>query len=107
MIKNLTQLKRQLTAGVGFKITGHCRPEMVGERRRVTVANTQGFYSVIPDDPEAKTSKANGGRGPVVWWSTAPYWGFENGVCSRYDNDQEHNEEHLIIAFQVDEAGGL
>lgn len=103
MIKNLAQLKRRLAAGTEFEVVGHCRPEMVGERRRVTVSNTQGFYSIIPDDPEAKTSKANGGRGPVLWWSKAPFWRFENGVCSLYDSDREHTEEHLIMAFRVKE----
>lgn len=107
MIKNLAQLKRRFSAGTEFKIVGHCRPEAVGERRRVTAANTQGFYSIIPDDLDAKTSKANGGRGAVLWWSKAPFWSFENGVCAIYDSDREHTGEHLIMAFQVDEEGDL
>ena len=68
MIKNLSQLKKSLKVGTRFQITGHCRLEYIGQLREVTVANTQGFYSVLPNEPDSKTSKCNGGRGSVLWW---------------------------------------
>ena len=43
MVKNLSQLKKTLKKGTCFEITGHCRPEYVGQKRKVTVANTQGL----------------------------------------------------------------
>ena len=43
MIKNLNQLKKTLKKGTCFEIIGHCREEFVGQKRMVTVANTQGF----------------------------------------------------------------
>ena len=104
MIKNLAQLKRTLVAGTEFEITGHCCPECVGQRRRITVANTQGFYSIIPGQPESKTSKANGGRGSVLWWSKAPFWNFQDGICGLYNSDRQHTEDHLIMAFRVKEG---
>lgn len=62
MIKNLNQLKKTLKKGTCFEIIGHCRKEYVGQKRMVTVANTQGFYSIIPDDPENKITLANNGK---------------------------------------------
>lgn len=67
----------------------------------VTVANTQGFYSVLPNEPDSKTSKCNGGRGSVLWWSKAPFWNFSDGVCSIYSSDTKHTEDYLIMAFRV------
>ena len=53
MANNLSQLKKALTAGAEFEIVGHCRPECLGQSRRVNIANTAGFYSVIPDEPDS------------------------------------------------------
>ena len=101
MIKNLSQLKKSLKVGTRFQITGHCRPEYIGQLREVTVANTQGFYSILPNEPDNKTSKCNGGRGSVLWWSKAPFWNFSDGVCSIYNSDTKHTEDYLIMAFRV------
>lgn len=100
MIQNLSQLKRTLKAGTIFRITAHCRPECAGQKRLVTHSNTQGFYSILPDEPQSKTSLANGGKGSVLWWSKAPFWKFENGVCSIYTSEK-HTEGSLIMSFQI------
>ena len=101
MIKNLSQLKKALRADTEFEITAHCRPDYVGQRRKVTIANTQGFYSVIPDDPQSKTSLANNGRGSWLGWSNAPFWQFENGICAIYSSDKYRTEDYLLLAFRV------
>ena len=69
MVKNLNQLKKTLKKGTCFEITAHCRPEYVGQKRKVTVANTQGFYSIVPDEPDCKVTLANSpcGREPGPW----------------------------------------
>lgn len=101
MIQNLSQLKRRMKAGTVFEIVGHCGPEFIGQKRQVTLSNTQGFYSVIPDEPQSEISLANGGKGLVLWWSKARFWSFENGCCSLYDSDKEHTERHLIMSFRI------
>ena len=78
MIKNLSQLKNVLKAGTKFIIVAHCREEYVGDTRKVTLANTQGFYSINTKRVD-KTTTANNGKGSVLWWSNAPFWSFENG----------------------------
>ncbi len=100
IIKNLAQLKKALKANPLLKITGHCREDYTGQIRRVTLANSVGFYSVMDGQPDHKISLANGGRGSVLYWSSAPFWTFQDGVCSLY-SDKEHEPKHLIMAFQV------
>ena len=101
MIKNLNQLKKSLKKGTRLQIVTHCRPEWAGQLREITVANTQGFYSIIPDEPDHKVSKGNDGKGSVLWWSNAPFWDFTDGVCSLYSSDTKRTEEYLIMSFRV------
>ena len=102
MVKTLAQLKRALTAGTEFRIVEHCRPEEIGKRRRVTYANTVGFYSNIPDEPDSKASQSNRGRGPHLNWSKAPFWEFRpDGVCALYSSDKNKTTEHIIVAVKL------
>lgn len=103
-IKNLSQLKKALPAGTDFVITGHARPECVGQRRRVNLANTQGFYSIIPDEPASRVTTANCGKGSWLGWSKAPFWSFNGDEAALYDSDTERTEEHLIIRIKIEEA---
>ena len=101
MIKNLSQLKKALAPGAEFEITAHCRPEYVGQRRKVNIANTQGLYSIIPDEPQSKVSTANCGKGSWLGWSKAPFWSFDGATASIYDSDEVHTEAHLIMTIKV------
>lgn len=102
MIKNLSQLKKAMKPGVCFTIIAHCRPECVGEVRKVTISNTQGFYSIVPNDLQNKATFANNGKGSVLWWSKAPFWEFTDGLCSIYSSDKEHTERMLIMSFRLE-----
>lgn len=101
MIKNLNQLKRMLKSNSKLEILGHCRKECIGEIRQVTLANTQGFYSLPQGLNEDEQQKLNDGKGYIMWWGKAPAWCFENGVCSAYEAGASHTEDHLIIAFRI------
>lgn len=103
MIQNLSQLKKHLRKGTRFCVLAHGRPECVGEHREVTYANSQGFYSIVPGDPECRTSLANGGRGSHLWWSKAPFWEFDNGVCTLYASDTKRTPEYVIMSMEVTE----
>ncbi len=101
-MRTMTELKRTLVVGAEFEITDHCRPETIGEVRRVNKANTQGFYTTIPADPKSKTSTANGGKGSWLGWSSAKFWRFkENNVCALYSSAEEQTHDTLIIEFRV------
>lgn len=102
MVKNLSQLKKILKEGARFEIVSHCRPEYVGQKREVTVSNTQGFYSIIPGEPDSRVSLANNGRGSVLWWSRVPFWEFQDGVCSIYNSDEKRTEDYLIMSFRIE-----
>lgn len=104
MIHNLNQLKKTLRTLPRLEIVGHCRPECIGQIRRVTLANTQGFYSVVDGQPDHRISQGNGGKGSILWWDKSVSWGFESGTCSVYEHDAEHTQDHLIMAFRVLDA---
>ena len=101
MAKNLSQLKKSLKTGAQFRVIKHPRPECVGEERKVTYANSQGFFSIVPSDPNCRTSLANNGRGSHNYWSKAPFWEFKDGVCSLYASDTRRKEECLIMSLEV------
>lgn len=101
MIQNLNQLKKSIKKGTRFDILKHCRHECVGQQREVTLANTRGFYSIVPEAPESKTSLANNRRGAVLWWGKAPFWEFHQGICSLYSSGSDHTETNLVIAFRI------
>lgn len=101
MVKNLSQLKKAMKGNPRFEVIAHCRKECVGEIRQVTQANTACFYSAVAGDPEDWTHTTNHGRGVILWWNTAPFWSFQDGVCSVYDSDTIHTEDHLIMAFRL------
>lgn len=100
MINNLSQLKKHFESKPEFEIIAHCRPEMVGQKRKVNVCNTTGFYSIIPDDPNAKTSAANGGRGSFLGWSKATFWTFESDVASIFTSDKK-DPSSLILSMKL------
>lgn len=100
MIKNLSQLKKELVPGAKFEILEHTRSECVGQTREINIANTQGFYSIIPGEPVHRISLANCGKGSWLAWSKAPYWSFEGDTATLY-GDEAHTEEHLIMKIRV------
>ena len=101
MVKNLNQLKKTIKKGTCLEILVHCRPEFTGQKREVTMANTQGFYSIVPDEPDHKVSLANDGKGFVLWWCNASDWEFHDGICSIYCKGKEHTKEFLVMSFHI------
>lgn len=76
-ITNLSQLKKALQPGTEFKIIEHfVRPECNGQIRIISKAQTNGFYSVVKNDPDSKYSKANGGMGSWCEYGKAAEWLF-------------------------------
>jgi len=86
-IKNLAQLKKAIQSGAQFVILKHyVRPEYEGQVRKPNVVQTNGFYSVIPDDPDNVISKFNNGKGSWIEYGKAGDWSFEDGVCKLFDH---------------------
>jgi hypothetical protein len=102
MIQNLSQLKKKLIAGAKFIVAEHCRIECVGQLRMIKVADTTGFYSIFPDEPDNKINYANNGKGSYLRWSKASFWDFkDDGICRLYSSDKEKTGEHLLLGIQV------
>lgn len=76
-IINLSQLKKAFASGHDFKIIEHFnRPECNGQIRHINKLQTNGFYSVVKDDPYNRWSKANGGLGAWCEYGKASEWTF-------------------------------
>jgi hypothetical protein len=105
-MRRMVELKRALSVGAEFEITDSCRAETIGQIRRVNYANTQGIYTVIPDDPDSKITKANGGKGSYLEWNSAKHWRFkEDNVVALYNNAEEQARDTLVIEFRVLHGG--
>lgn len=104
IVQNLNQLKKVLTVGVEFEILLHTRAECVGQVRRVTKANTAGFYTTIPAESDNCMSTGNNGQGSFLEWGPARFWTFDSeGICAQYSNYQDRPNE-ILIAFKILEA---
>ena len=101
MVQNLNQLKKALTVGTKFVIVSHFHSECVGEYREVKEANTQGIYSIVPGEPQNKTTTANYGRGTFLGWGKAPYWKFEDGLCCYYGRGGVQSKEKPMFSFRL------
>ena len=100
MVSNLSQLKKAFANKPEFKILDHCRPECIGQIRKVNVVQTNAFYSIIPSEPESDETLANDGKGMWLKYPKAKFWKFENDVCSIYFNDNER-AGNLIMSFTL------
>ena len=90
-IKNLSQLKAVIKNGALFEIVEHNKnPEMTGQIRKANVIQTNGFYSIIPNEPNSPISTCNMGRGSWFEYGPASCWKFDNTdegtVCSAYSS---------------------
>lgn len=79
-IKNLSQLKKAIAAKQKFRILKHyVHEDFAGQIRTPNVIQTNGFYSIIAEDPTHKITTANFGKG---------YW-CEYGKASCYEFTDE------------------
>lgn len=89
-IKNLAQLKRAIQSGCTFEIVRHyVKPEYEGQIRKPHVIQTNGFYSVVYNDPGHPVSKANGGRGSWLEYGKASAWTFEDELCKLFSQGKD------------------
>lgn len=89
-IKNLSQLKRAINNGKIFIIKKHyIKPEFTGQRRKPNVIQTNGFYSIVPDDYDSEVNAFNNGKGSWIEYGKASDWQFENGLCKQYCHGRE------------------
>lgn len=79
-IKNLSQLKKAIANKQKFRIIKHyVHEDFTGQVRTPNVIQTNGFYSIVEDDPTCKVSTANYGKG---------YWyGYEKANCYEFNDD--------------------
>ena len=83
VIKNLAQLKRAIEARTPFLIVEHyVHPETVGQIRVPNVVQTNGFYSVVRDEPNNPINLYNNHKGSWMAYGKASEWMFEGDTVT-------------------------
>ena len=98
MVKNLSQLKKTISAKQKFEIVRHyLHEECTGQIRRPNVVQTNGFYSIIEDEPDSKVSTANNGKGYWYGYGKASCYEFkENSVLFKLNDGRPVMEIRFI-----------
>ena len=68
-----------------------------GQKRKPNVIQTNGFYSILADDPESPISKANGGKGYWLGYGKSSDWEFSEGICKNFVSRTTQNGEPVKI----------
>ena len=98
-MNNLSQFKKAIKEGREFEIINHIRTECIGEIRKPNVIQTNGFYSIVPNDTENKVTKANHGKGSWLNFGKASEWAFDNGLCTCYLSS-EHIDKNFVMTIK-------
>ena len=99
-IKNLAQLKRVIQEKREFIIRAHRQEKFLGQKRIPNVVQSNGFYAVIPGQPENEVSCINHGKGSWIDFGEAAQWEFQEGTCSMYLPEMEHIPENLLWTIE-------
>lgn len=92
-IKNITQFKKYNHVGMNFEVVSHSHfKDMIGKIRQVTKIQSNGFYSVIKDEPTNKYSMKNNGLGVFTDYSKAKYYQFDKNMITCFDDRNPTNE---------------
>lgn len=105
-INNMAELKRALKVGVIIKTIDHQKAELIGMTRRVTKVQTNAVYTIIPNQPDHKYSKCNGGRGSRMDLDKATHYEFGDTVKWFNLPIGTERNRRLIMEFQIFEKEG-
>lgn len=106
MIKNLSQFKKAMSEGKSFKILEHGNfPEYVGQIRKPNKVQTNGMYTILPNDPNGKLSTCNYGKGLWFPYGKAEQWEFVDGVIKTFSPKSGPHNGRLIWTIQIIEEG--
>lgn len=103
IIKNLSQLKKAMQPGMLVKVHQHAvHPDYAGQLRVVNKVQTNCTYQKLDQQPEAKFSTCNGGRGNRMDYGAAINYRFEDdGLIYWYDTPRTDENPKLIMVFEV------
>ena len=100
MISNLSQLKKAFGSKAKFKIVDHHKAERIGQIRQANVIQTNGFYSIIPSEPNSEVTLCNGGKGTWLDYGKASFWEFEDGLCSVFQS-KDHDKNNFVMSLKI------
>ena len=93
---NLSRVKRAVQKKKRFIIKDHHKKVYVGQVREPHIIQSNGFYSVVADQPEHEISRVNNGKGSWIDYGKASDWDFTEKGGRYYRNGLAHIPENLI-----------
>ena len=93
MIKNLAQLKKAIENGKRYAVLEHyIHPQFEGQTRVPFVTQTNGYYSISPENPDL--ANLNNGKGCWNDYGKASDWEFhEDGTITQYHTWTPYNAD--------------
>ena len=95
------QILRIMQENPKIEITAHRHPEYVGQVRRITMSNSEGFYSVIDGQPEHEVSRRNRGKGSYTGIWSSKHLSLKNDICTVFNHSKKPEEKELFLAFRI------
>ena len=100
-LESRRQILRIMQENPKIEITAHRHPEYVGQLRRITISDKEGFYSVIDGQPEHELSRRNRGKGSYTgMWSTRHLL-LKGDTCTVFNHRKKPEEKELLLAFRI------
>lgn len=93
---NLSRLKRIVQQKKRFIIKDHQKKVYIGQVREPNIIQSNGFYSVIADQPKHELSCMNNGKGVWFDYGKASDWDFTSKGGRCYRKGLAHIPENLI-----------
>ena len=100
-LESRRQILRIMQENPKIEITAHRHPEYVGKIRRITISNSEGFYSVVEGQPEHELSRRNRGKGSYTGMWSSKHLALNNDICTVFNHSKKPEEKELFLAFRI------
>ena len=100
-LESRRQILRIMQENPKIEITAHRHPEYVGQLRRITMSNSDGFYSVIDGQLEHEVSRRHRGKGSYTYIGNSRFSKLDGDICTVYRRTREPEGKELLLAFRI------
>lgn len=97
LIKNLSDIKKEMSAKRPFYIHNHCKSHFIGQIRVANIIQSNGAYLHEYNNPSSSVTLANNAKGSWLSYEKAKDWDIDTltGHCLLYCGS--HDLEHLVL----------
>ena len=100
-LESRRQILRIMQENPKIEITAHRYPGYVGQLRRVTLSDKEGFYSVVDGQPEHELSRRHRGKGSYTYIGNRRFLKLDGDICTVYSRTREPEGKELLLSFRI------